>query len=229
MLLINLWFSCSMLLDPSTYDGFLALAMQHEVHVRKRARTPGKTAPLKLRFLAANFVLYLFLILDFLLEIEIWVWFIWLRLSWNPGYLRTLNRCVKREPPACWSSGCMCSRSSVVGSLWLTSCCAHSRSSGVTTIALPRGFVLGCLRKVKPMAPLPRRPPRSELGRWGLPRPIPWSALHGPSPKHFYQSVCVFFVIFGLAKGHGSSSPRASRSRGSSVQSPMQRVCTLIL
>ena len=61
---------------PSTYDGFLALAMQNEVHVRKRARTPGKTAPSKLRFLAANFVLYLFLILNFSLEIEIWVLFI---------------------------------------------------------------------------------------------------------------------------------------------------------
>ena len=33
----------------STCDGFLAPAMQNDVHVRKRARTPGKTTPSKLR------------------------------------------------------------------------------------------------------------------------------------------------------------------------------------
>ena len=32
----------------SISDGFLAPAMQNDVHVRKRARTPGKTTPLKL-------------------------------------------------------------------------------------------------------------------------------------------------------------------------------------
>ena len=33
----------------STCDGFLAPATQHEVHVRKRTRTPGKTRPSRLR------------------------------------------------------------------------------------------------------------------------------------------------------------------------------------
>ena len=42
----------------STAEDFLAPAMQHEVHVRKRARTPGKTMPSKLYcdFRDANFV-----------------------------------------------------------------------------------------------------------------------------------------------------------------------------
>ena len=45
---------------------------------------------------------------------------------------------------------------SVVGSLWLTSCfCAHSRSSGVTTIALAHGFMLGSLREIKPRCHFP--------------------------------------------------------------------------
>ena len=117
----------------------------NEVHVRKRARTSGKKAPSKLRFVAANFVLYLFLIFYFLSEIQIWVFFISTCLSWNLGHLRTLTRFVQHEPPASWSSGCMWG-GRVVGSLWSTSCrAAHSRRSGVTRIALARGFALGCL------------------------------------------------------------------------------------